>query len=265
MKDGISVCFVIKNGLINGYPFWESLESSLPIADEIIISEGNSSDKTYEALLKFKEKYGDKIKIFRTNWERKHVGGCGEIISVISSEAISKCSHNWIYYLQADEIIHKDNYGIIKEVASSKLGNFNSINFKYAHFIGSWTPLPFGSAAYSEAIRMVRNIREISLMGDAWTFKGSIYPVFPSNNVPKPVYHFGWVFPKNIDQKNVEQAKIYPSMCNYQKKARDSAENIKKGYSQKNGFPKSETFDDYPESMKRLIGQFEYTLPPGVL
>jgi glycosyltransferase involved in cell wall biosynthesis len=265
MNEGISVCFVIKNGLINGYPFWESLESCLPIANEIVISDGNSVDKTYDALLKFKERYGDKVKLFKTNWERSGIGGCGEIISVISSETMAKCSCKWIYYLQADEIIHKDNYNILKDIASEKLGNYNSVCFRYSHFIGSWKPLPRGGAAYSEAIRMVRNMKEISLMGDAWTFKGVIHPVFDPNKIPKPIYHFGWVFPKNIDQKNVEQAKIYPSMPDYQRKASASAENIKKGYSQKNGFPKPEDYDDYPDSMRRLIGQFEYSLPLGIL
>jgi len=264
MNDGISVCFVIKNGLINGYPFWESLESSLPIANEIVISEGYSSDKTYEVLLKFRDKYKDRVKLFQADWSR-NVGGCGEIISVISSEAMSRCTCKWIYYLQADEIIHKDNCNILKDIASGKLGNYNSVCFNYAHFIGSWKPLPKGGAAYSNAIRMVKNTREISLMGDGWTFKGSIHPVFDPNSIPKPIYHFGWVFPKNIDQKNVEQGKIYSGMSDYQRKASLSAENIKRGYTQKNGFPKPDDYDDYPDSMRRLIGQFEYTLPPGVL
>ncbi len=102
---GISVCFVIKNGMINGYPFWESLSSSVPLADEVIVSEGYSTDGTYEALVKFQKKYGPKIKMFRTDWG-KFGSQSGSVITKVSQEAFDRCSRSWIYYLQYDYIIN---------------------------------------------------------------------------------------------------------------------------------------------------------------
>jgi len=262
-KRGISVCFVVKNGMINGYPFWESLESCLPIADEIVISEGMSRDNTFEVLNKFKNKYGDKVNIFRTEWS-KFSAYSGEVIALVSEEAMKKCSYEWIYYLQADEVIHEDNVQFLKSVPTGGVGNCNSIYFKFAHLIGSWKPLPQGGAAYSEAIRMVKNIPSITLLGDGWTFTGSTQPVFPSTTIPKPIYHLGWVFPKNIDQKNIEQAKIYSTMKIYQDKAASARQNVAKGYNQKLGLPIPTDFDDYPKNVKRLVGAFEYTLPEGI-
>jgi len=258
-SQGISVCFVIKNGMINGYPFWESLTSSLPLADEIIISEGFSTDGTYEAILKFQKKYGQKVKVFRCDWS-KFVTEYGDVITKVSHEAMSHCSKNWIYYLQADEIIHPLNVGFLKKFVGRN-PKFNSVCFSYNHFIGSWKPLPPGGAAYNQAIRMVKKSGLIYLIGDGWTFGGQIHPTFGPNGIPKPVYHFGWVFPKNIDQKNIEQVKIYPSLPEYQKKAEGSRQRIVSGYRERKGLPVPEDYDDYPCGMKRLVGAFEYTLP----
>ena len=84
MEDGISVCFVIKNGIINGYPFWESLTSCLGFADEIIISEGYSRDNTLAYVKKFAlDNKNINIKIFNTDWN-KFKFAHGETISAVS-------------------------------------------------------------------------------------------------------------------------------------------------------------------------------------
>jgi len=259
-KHGISVCFVIRNGLINGYPFWESLHSALPIADEFIISDGDSKDKTSQVIEKFRNQYPDKVKIIKANWE-KEMGGCGEVISIISKKAMEYCKYEWIYYLQADEIIHQDNYKIIREVANGKYGVLNSVEFKFSHFIGSWNPLPDNSPAYSSAIRMVKNTSSIYLLGDGWTFVGDVKPQLPIDFIPRPIFHLAWVFPKNIDLKNIEQMKIYPNMEAYQCKGRESAINIHKQGGRQMGLPYPDDISSYPNGIERLFGLFEYKLP----
>ena len=264
MKPGISVCFVVKNGLINGYPFWESLHSCLPFADEIIISEGFSRDKTYEAILKFAELHKDKVKLFRTKWERFHTP-YGEVISHVSQEAMSKCSHEWIYYLQADEIVHEGNHEFLRKVGRNEFPKFNSVSFPYKHCLGTWNPLPPDHPAYSEAIRMVKNTSAIKLLGDGWNFTGAVSPCYPAGAVPKPIFHLGWVFPKNIDQKNVEQGEIYKEMDQYQEKAEISRTRLKQGYEEKKKFSPPDNTKQFPKGLDRLFGKFEYKLPDGIL
>ena len=264
MKKGISVCTVVRNGLINGYPFWESLNSCLPFADEIVISEGFSDDATLKVLRKFAKQHPKKVNLFQDSWTNRK-SPYGEIIATMSTRAMKHCKHEWIYYLQADEVVHEENHQFLKDLASGKLGVYNSVVFQFAHFIGSWKPLPRGGAAYFEAIRMVRNRPDIKLIGDAWTFGGRIKPLFSSDLVPKPIYHLGWVFPKNIDQKNLQQAKIYPNLPGYQEKAKVARANVRAGYTSKKGLPPEPDFNDYPKGVHRLIGMFEYKLPDGVL
>jgi glycosyltransferase involved in cell wall biosynthesis len=257
-KPGISVCFVIRNGMRNGYPFWESLNSCLDFADEIVISEGHSDDDTYVYMEKFRYLHPEKVKLFRTNWKKS---AHGEVIATVSSEALKRCSHEWVYYLQADEIIHEDNWQFIKGISEGKQGKVNSVKFMFNHFIGSWTPLPKGAAAYSAAIRMVRNVPSISLMGDAWTFEGGIDPVVAPTMPPKPIYHLGWVFPKNCDEKSISHAKIYSSMPAYQEQADKAKKRQSEGYDGEVGLPKPDNFDDFPIGVERLLGMFEYEPP----
>jgi len=258
---GVSVCFIIRNGIKNGYPFWESLTSCLPFADEVVISEGYSDDGTYEVVKRFADKNSGKVRLYQDNWDivkSKH----GEVISYISMLNMRRCQYSWIYYLQADEVIHEQNYSFLRLVADERLGNFNAVSFPFLHFIGSWEPLPSESPAYREAMRMARNSKAIYLLGDAWNFTGAVDPIFPAARVPKPVYHFGWVFPKNIDLKNLSHAQIYSGLPEYQKKAQQSQQNIVLGYAEKKGLPPPKEFKDFPAGTERLIGMFEYQLPP---
>jgi len=260
LSKGISVCFVIKNGMINGYPFWESLTSSLPFANEIVIGEGYSTDGTYEAILKFREIHGKKVKIFRCDWDKYSSEG-GNIIAKVSHEAMSHCKMTWIYYLQADEIIHPLNVPFIRRVVNSE---YNSVSFLFHHFSRSWKPMSASAGGYNCAIRMVRVKPFVTLIGDGWTFGGEILPILGPNGIPKPIYHFSWVFPKNIDQKSVEHGKIYPDIACYQQTAAEGKKNIINGYVEKKGLPIPEDYNDYPDIMKRLLGAFEYTLPPEI-
>lgn len=266
MKEGVSVCFVVRNGLINGYPFWESLNSCVKFADEIVISEGYSDDDTYKVLEVFKEKNPTKVNLFRTDWKR-FVSPYGEVITHVSQEAISKCSYSWVYYLQADEIVHEGNHQFIKDVADGKFSDqgFRAVSFPFRHCIGSWNPLPENSPAYSEAIRMVVNSSSIRLMGDAWNFTGSVSPCYPAGAVPKPIYHLAWVFPKNIHHKNISQGEIYKNLPDYQRKANASREQISKGHENHDGYPHPDNGDQFPVGIDRLFGAWEYTLPDGIL
>jgi glycosyltransferase involved in cell wall biosynthesis len=258
-KQGISVCFIIKNGVTQGYPFWESLESCLDFADEVVISEGNSTDGTAEYIRKFISKYNGKtsFRMYTDDWNEFPTSH-GEVIAKVTERNMRRCGYEWIYYLQADEVLHPMNSDFVRTFAKNDEG-CNSVTFQFYHFINSWTPVPLGGAAYDYAIRMVRNRPDIIPVGDAWTFGGLVEPTCHHSRVPKPIYHLGWVFPENIDMKHVEHAKLYPNMKSYV----DGA-NIAKGRMERgeyNPMPRSETFNDYPESIERLFGMVQYRLP----
>lgn len=265
MDKGISVNFIIKNGIVQGYAFWESLKSCLAFADEIVISDGYSTDGTAHYLDKFIRMFGPRvpIRLYRDDWTgiKSHRG---EVISVISEINHRRCQREWVYYLQADEVLHDDSAKFIRDIAAKHSGQYNSVAFQFCHFLGSWEPFPKGKAAYDEAIRMVKNRPDITYLGDAWSFCGSVAPTCPASLCPMPIYHLGWVFPKNCDHKSVEHGKIYTGMPDYQRIAAAAAERMAKG-EYTHGNPKSASLAGYPPCLDRLFGMVEYVLPQEAL
>ena len=246
----VSVVFIIKNGLKNGYCFWESLQSILPICDELIISDGYSDDGTYEALLKFKDKYKSvNINLYQDKWEEKSYHG--EVIAKVTQRAIEKATKDYTLNLQGDELYHESTISYLKDIIKDK--HYNSVSLPFYHFIKELRP---SSGAYKEAIRVVRNGKKAKLKGDAWTFE-PIEPVCPSNLCPKKVYHFAWIFPKNNDIKDIEHYKIYENYPCYKEKMQEALKNLK---NEKKPYPMTE-FNDFPELARRFIGEVEYKLP----
>lgn len=260
-EKGISVNFVIKNGVLQGYPFWESLASCLDFADEVVVSEGYSEDGTMQFIEKFVELHADKcdFRVYQDDWDA-HRSGRGELIAKISDINMRRCRYEWVYYLQADEVLHPDNSEFVRNIAMEH-EEFNSVSFRFAHFIGSWKPLPKEGGAYNEAIRFTRNRRDIRFLGDAWNFTGAVKPVCPAGLSPSPIYHLGWVFPKNIDHKKIGHAELYSNMKIYQRGVEECRRRIQEGHDYK-PIEKPAEFDDYPPSIQRLFGMVAYELPP---
>jgi hypothetical protein len=261
-KYSISVVFIVKNAISQGYCFWESLESCLPFADEIIISEGYSTDKTRIYLRRFMDTYSIRVPMlmYQSKWSEKSYHG--EAITKVSEEAISRATKDWVYYLQADEIIPPETAEYIKHFAdndgfsSEDSGGYNSLALPYYHFLRSWSPSKEG---YKNAIRMVKNGCG-KLKGDAWTFTGDdIVPTYDSF-CPKPIYHFAWVFPSSNDIKDIEHAKLYENLPEYQDKMKEACKRL---HEEKHPYELTD-FDDFPELARRFVGKAEYELPESV-
>ena len=63
----ISGFTIVKDVLRQGYPFVEAIASALPICDEFLISEGYSTDGTYEVIQRIVS-LNKKVKVFRQHW-----------------------------------------------------------------------------------------------------------------------------------------------------------------------------------------------------
>ena len=211
-NSSISVVFAIKNGLKNGYCFWESLQSCLPLADELIISDGYSQDGTYEALLKFKDKYCKNIptNLYQDEWEEKSYHG--EVIAKVSQRAIDRATKEFIYYLQADEVLSEPIVNHIRSISTQ--GRYNSASFNFYHFQRAWSP---SNEGYRDAIRMVRRSKNVKLLGDGFSFD-KCAPICHANLCNGAVFHFNWCFPRQNDFKDIEHSRIYTNIPEYSEK-----------------------------------------------
>ena len=231
-----------------GCPFVESILSVIDVCDEVIVSEGYSDDGTLDILeAAFDESIG--VKIFRDHWPEQK---SGRALAEITDKAVSRASGDWIFYMQADEILHERNQELLRKIDK---GNYpiNAISFKFLHFTGSWfhvNPNP----GYNKAIRMFRNKGNVFRDHDGWSFYGDVQPVLDINGVWEPIYHYGWVFKDNISAKRNSYIDLYPDLEGYQQAAEND-----------NSFdtPEDNFFGEHPQLMKPLLKLNRYS-PLGI-
>ena len=105
----LSICVITKNES----PFFKTcLQSVCKIASEIIIVDSGSTDETLEIAASFN------AKIFSIEWRNDY--------AYARNIAISKCSGNWIFFLDADEYIENPAslIKILLRTRNQKTGGF---------------------------------------------------------------------------------------------------------------------------------------------
>ncbi len=186
---------VIRNGKLMGYPVLESIKSVLPLVDEMVVGVGQSDDGTREMIAAI----GDpKIRIFDAFWDTKKTKG-GLILSEKTNEALDHCHHEWCLYIQADEVIHEDDYPRIREALERHGRNpeIQGLLFKYIHFYSSYSTVATSRKWYRNEVRMVRRTTGIRSWNDAQGFRvnGEKPVVAPSG---ARIFHYGWVKPPQL-------------------------------------------------------------------
>ncbi len=101
----ISGFMVLRNAVAMGYPFVEAIVSSLPVCDEILISDGYSSDDTWAVLDALQRRYPAKIKLFQDSWTNDPDDG--RVIADVSNRLRARCSGDYCLYVQGNEVLHE--------------------------------------------------------------------------------------------------------------------------------------------------------------
>lgn len=193
---------VIRNGRLMGYPVLESIRSVLPLVDEMVVGVGQSDDDTRAMI----ESIGDpKLRLFDAFWDTKKTRG-GLILSEKTNEALDRCAHDWCLYIQADEVIHEDDYPAIRAALEAH-GNdprVQGLLFKWIHFYGSYSTIATSRKWYRNEVRLVRRSTGIRSWNDAQGFR--VPAANGSGAWEKPlvvpsggrIFHYGWVKPPKV-------------------------------------------------------------------
>lgn len=209
----ISGFTIAKNADSLYYPVKESIQSLLPLVDEFVIAlgEGSEGDKTRELI----ESIGDpKIKIIETVWDIERYPH-GMEYAHQTDIAKSYCSGDWLFYIQADEVIHEKDLPLIREACEKYLNDkeVEGFLFKYYHFWGDYDHHHRSHGWYPFEIRIIRNDPEIHSWRDAQSFR--YIPDFDGFNYRREhntrklkvieldafAYHYGWVRPPQMMKK----------------------------------------------------------------
>lgn len=208
--SGFSFC---RNAVLYDYPVVESIRSILPIVDEFVVNVGRCDDGTMERI----RSIGDpKIRIVESVWDET-LRKDGVIYSQQTNIALSHCTGDWAFYLQADEVIHEDDRPRIVEAmqAHQDSPEVRGLIFRYQHFVGDyWSTNPW---FYHKAVRIIRNNGEVESCGDAVGFhlaatrqylqSGPREWLAPSN---AQIFHYGWVKdPKTMLVKKQAMTQVY--------------------------------------------------------
>ncbi|WP_077619690.1 glycosyltransferase [Bacillus sinesaloumensis] len=175
MKPFLSICMIVKD---EEKVLKRCLESICGIADEIIIADTGSIDKSKEIAAKYTDM------VFDYKWE-------GDF-SKARNFAASKASGDWILVIDADEFVDRENFMAFKDDLKLNPPDFNILAVQIVNFVGQNgkdTALNFHERLYINdgKISYYRNIHELLKHRDSKESKG--YSKFQ-------IYHSGYM--KNV-------------------------------------------------------------------
>lgn len=214
----ISGFTIIRNGLKFDFPFLESIESILPICDEFVINIGESEDETKSSLLKWHAALSDankaKIVFFDSHWpfEQLEKRRGGMILAEQTNLALDRCTGEWCFYLQADEVVHERDLPRIHETCQEYANEprIDALVFEYLHFYGGYNIIQRSRSAYRREMRIIRNKAGIRSIGDAQSFRYESGEKIPALLTPFQIFHYGWARPQEVmKQKTFFMDKLY--------------------------------------------------------
>ncbi|MCW6161563.1 MAG: hypothetical protein LVQ97_05245 [Candidatus Micrarchaeales archaeon] len=217
--------------LSQGYPFLEAIYSHLKICDDIYILDA-SKDATLKILRTFKNK---RIHVYHTKLESTYSKN-GEIIKDMSNKLLKiikngKTGKNYIFYFQANEIIHENSYKFLSKILD-RYPNYNSYLLYYYELFGRYL---FGEQF---RLRLVKLTNSTRVIGDGWALNNSIVDINYIKSVahnyiesikakqlcdcfytiynryrfiysPNPVYRYSRIFPYNTILKLKTHKKVF--------------------------------------------------------
>ena len=196
----------VRNGLELDYPFAQSIRSLLPVVDEMVVNVPDSEDDTLDAVRSIDD---PKLKVFTSDWDESLREG-GRILALQTNRALERCSGDWAFYLQADELVHEADHASIRDAARLHLDRpgVDGLLFRFLHFEGGYhLTNPF---RYRRQIRIVRNDGTNTSWGDACGFRKTDGRRLRARRVSASIYHYGWARdPQKLVQKNRELERLY--------------------------------------------------------
>lgn len=188
----ISGLIIVRNAVLNDYPVVEAISSVLPMVDEMVVSIDVGDDNSEELIRSIND---PKIKIFYSTWDMSLRDG-GKLYGVETNKAKEHVSpdSDWIFYIQADEVIHEKYQQVILETAKKYCNNpkVQGLLFRYLHFYATYDYVGASRKWYNYEVRLIKNDKSIQSYKDAQGFRvgETKLRVVP---VDAEVYHYGWV------------------------------------------------------------------------
>jgi len=161
----VSAFSIVKNAERYDYPVQVALRSVLPLCDELLVNVGRSDDRTLELV---RELDDPRIRVFERAWSEEDIA-----LSRETNWILERCTHEWGLYIQADEVLHEDDYPAIRRALARAAADprVEGLAFDYLHFYGSPRWVLRGRRAFRREIRLVRRSSGIRSVAGAQGFR----------------------------------------------------------------------------------------------
>lgn len=105
------------NFIDSTYPWRECIQSMLGFCSEVVVVDGGSKDGTFEELLKWSEE-DVRLKVFQVarDWSDKRFG---VFDGMQKAEARSRCTGDFLWQQDADEVVHESDYEKIVSICKN--------------------------------------------------------------------------------------------------------------------------------------------------
>jgi hypothetical protein len=202
----------VRNARRFGFPLVESVRSLLPLVDEFIVNIGlPDEDGTERHLLgSLTAAERKKIRVIRTTWDPRWTDKM-RIFAAQTNIAMYACTGDWLFYIQADEVVHEKDYNPIRSALrlAEKDPRVEGLLFRYIHFWGGSEHFLDSPAHYQREVRIIRNFKGITSWRDAQGFRldGRKLRVADCR---ASIYHYGYaVTPRQAVDKSRQNSILY--------------------------------------------------------
>ena len=240
------------------YPYLESIISTMPLVDEMIINDGGCLDGTIPNLQKLRDNVYPNIRFIESFHKKSHVW---EGLDEALMDCIKQTDADWIIEVQADEYFHpKDIPSLKKQIKYAHENGYNGIRQRRRHV--EWTTLRDGYV--HRIIRIFRNLPKVRSFagGDCFYFEGEKmnHEPYQTHNLPPELeseidfYHFKGI-PMNIKLQARRHKEHYA--VNHGNRARLQTD-VQLNIINSDGLPEtaisnSEIIDEVPELYRGLL------------
>lgn len=201
----VSGCTIVRSAAGFDYPLVESLRSQLPLVEELVVV-AHRGDAALEPVRALDD---PRVVIVESDWDLGPAGR-GAVLARQTNLALERCGHPWALYLQADEVLHEDDYGAIRAALARYDGaaDVDALSFRFLHFEGSYDHV--NPLRYRRQCRLVRNDARLESVRDAAGFARKDGRRMRTPASGARVFHYGWAMaPEALKAKTLALAALY--------------------------------------------------------
>lgn len=178
----ISIYTSIRNGIYLDFHIVEMLRHHIDLADEIVVNEGFSTDRTYEAI----RDLHPKIKVHRQPWDRSNPGAWWR---TFGDQARKLCTGDWCIKLDGDEFIPEWEWDRLRNLLATT--NKKILPMKFLNFYANYKVLNIKTLPHHKFVLHRNEDAEIVGDGANVKLKSEDWGDVPANAIP--CHHFGAV------------------------------------------------------------------------